>query len=819
MRKVAAATAVALTASVLATLSPASATQLVTESRVAGLDRYATAAAVGQATFAAGNANIILVSGTNFPDGLAAAGLAGAASAPILLTAPDSLPAVTANAMAAIFGSSSTKTVHILGGESAISAAVATQVQSLGYTVNRISGADRYATAAAIATFQGTLGASAIGSTTVGGASLKTAILATGVNFPDALAAGTPAYSGKHPILLTAAASLPASTKTALTNLAIKRVIVLGGTSAVSDAVLTELTGLGISSTRISGADRGATAAALADAVVASTASGGFNLYGTPSSSGCLGTGVVGPNIALVVSGTNFADALAAGPHGGICKAPILIAGSAASAAFATANAAKIGLVRVIGGTSAVSAADLTALKTAATTATPTATITADQGSGVIRVDFSEKMDVTVAGDVRINNSSTGICATNSAVISAPSATGVGACIMVTLPGATSSYLLVGVPAAISPLVANDLVAVSDVETLAATGARQMAAVSTTVTAPSTAPTLAISGAAIGAGTVTLTYSRPMVALDETQISVAGTNLTAVADVDASSGRKTTFTVTVPTLAAGNVITVGTAAASAAAGTPAQISAAVSVTVGTAGAAPTATAAVSTLVETGGFVNTTPLADSTDVNRNVLVLAKSARPATGAGSLTLELINPLVPTAATTAASATNQTTGVITITVTLKNPTGGSVTATSSEVAAAINAGVPTLATAVASNPAASTPVVSLTATSLSVGSRTLSVALTFSRAIKPQALTAGKFGLDLNGDSFNDVPTASNAPTPSIADAAAGKATVTFDMGVGVAAKSVTLGTSTIRFADDATGIESTDGVKLAPAALKLT
>ena len=379
-RIVAAIAAAGIAATTFAIASPVPATQTVVESRVGGLDRYATAAQVAQATFPAPKANIILASGQNFPDGLAAAGLAGAANAPVLLTDPNVLPGVTQNAMAAVFGNSPTKTVHIVGGESAVSAAVAAQVTALGYTVNRVAGANRYETAADIAAFQATL--APVGITRVAGVPLRTAIVATGENFPDALSGGAPAFKGKHPILLTATNSLPAATSTALQSLSVQRVILLGGESAVSAAVATEIAalGTGIRVDRVSGANRGETAQALANVLVATGANGGFDFYLNAASTACLGTNVVGPNIGVIVNGGGFADALAAGPHAGACSAPILIAGSPATAAFLTANTAKVGVVRAIGGLAAVSAADLTAAATAATAGTPTATLTADLG-------------------------------------------------------------------------------------------------------------------------------------------------------------------------------------------------------------------------------------------------------------------------------------------------------------------------------------------------------------------------------------------------------------------------------------------------------
>ena len=111
---------------------------------------------------------------------------------------------------------------------------------------------------------------------------------------------------------------------------------------------------------------------------------------------------MAGPNIAVIVSGSGFADALAAGPHAGACAAPILIAGSPATATFLTANTAKVGVVRAIGGPAAVSATDLTAAATAATAGTPTAMLTINEGNPAIKVNFSTA--IATAGAVQVNN-------------------------------------------------------------------------------------------------------------------------------------------------------------------------------------------------------------------------------------------------------------------------------------------------------------------------------------------------------------------------------------------------------------------------------
>ena len=59
------------------------------------------------------------------------------------------MPAVTAAAMGRVMGAS--KTVYVIGGENAVGSGVVTTLTGLGYVVTRLSGADRYATAAAVA--------------------------------------------------------------------------------------------------------------------------------------------------------------------------------------------------------------------------------------------------------------------------------------------------------------------------------------------------------------------------------------------------------------------------------------------------------------------------------------------------------------------------------------------------------------------------------------------------------------------------------------------------------------------------------------------
>ena len=172
-----------------------------------------------------------MASGQNQPDALAAAALARAVQAPIVLTPATSLSS-DASSCHRCLRRRCAQTVHILGGESAISAGVASAVDALpNVSVNRIAGANRYETAVQIAN---TVGAGAIGQFL----GKRTAIIASGTSYVDALAAGPISYrgvvggigAGPHPILLTAANALPASTSAALTSLGVKQVGIVGGT-------------------------------------------------------------------------------------------------------------------------------------------------------------------------------------------------------------------------------------------------------------------------------------------------------------------------------------------------------------------------------------------------------------------------------------------------------------------------------------------------------------------------------------------------------------------------------------------------------------
>jgi hypothetical protein len=244
--------------------------------RISGATRFDTAIATSQDQFAvAGSAAaVVLTRADTYPDALAGVPLAAKVGGPLLLTSSNSLSAAVRAEIIRVLPVGGP--VYILGGTSAVSAAVATTINGLGFVVHRLAGANRFATAVAVA--------GALGNPT-------TVFEATGLNFPDALAGGPAAIEAGAAILLTNG-SVPAAETTAyLTAHTGGTHYALGGPAAAADPT----------ATAISGDDRYQTAAQVAQ-----------TFFHTPA--------VVG-----VATGTNFPDALAAGPDLASKDAPLLL--------------------------------------------------------------------------------------------------------------------------------------------------------------------------------------------------------------------------------------------------------------------------------------------------------------------------------------------------------------------------------------------------------------------------------------------------------------------------------------------------------------
>jgi len=209
----------------------------VSVERIAGANRYDTANAVAARTIAvmragAGYSGIAFVAtGANFPDALGASPLAAAKGWPIYLANPNQ--GNNAGLIATMRAAGVTDAI-LLGGTNVVADSIRL---ALGATFQtRLSGANRYDTAVKVAAY---------GVANAGLAWDKVAI-ATGQNFPDALAGGVLQGSHGSVLLLTPTASLNDGVAAVLsTNKAsIFEVRFLGSTAAVSQTARNQVTNI-----------------------------------------------------------------------------------------------------------------------------------------------------------------------------------------------------------------------------------------------------------------------------------------------------------------------------------------------------------------------------------------------------------------------------------------------------------------------------------------------------------------------------------------------------------------------------------------------
>jgi putative cell wall-binding protein len=263
--------------------------------RLDGADRIATAIQVSHWTWADQATNpppehqakvVVLARSDIFADALAGSALAAFLHGPLLLTHTANLDQSTLDEMRRILKPGSF--VYVLGLDKAISLGTEAQVNAAGFLGTRIGGEDRFETAVDIAKW------------IVPDYSTKpvTILTATGMNFPDALAAG--AVAGSRPntvVVLTNDKTMPVNTLGFINSVPQRTVFAIGG------AAVTALQSVNVPTTPVSGNDRFITASMVA-----------HQFFGSPQ--------VVG-----IATGYNFPDALAGGALAGSAGGPLLLTG------------------------------------------------------------------------------------------------------------------------------------------------------------------------------------------------------------------------------------------------------------------------------------------------------------------------------------------------------------------------------------------------------------------------------------------------------------------------------------------------------------
>lgn len=291
-------------------------------SRVAGADRYSTSVQVSRAMPTGGVA--YLASGVDFPDALAAAPVAAAEDGRLLLVRPTVLPADVAAELRRVVP----REVVIVGSTRTISAQVEAEVRRIlpSTRLTRIGGSDRTETSMML--LDRMRASTAVSSVWV----------VSGLNFPDALAAGAVAARHGHGLVLATRADEWFSQQLAGRLPGIRHFDIAGSTASVSASVQQRLQATGRAVQRFDGRDRYHTALLI------------NQRYSTSSPTGRM----------VLASGENFPDGLAGSVLAGRQGMPMYLTLDRCAANDAVAaEARRLGVSRttVLGSTSTVSPA------------------------------------------------------------------------------------------------------------------------------------------------------------------------------------------------------------------------------------------------------------------------------------------------------------------------------------------------------------------------------------------------------------------------------------------------------------------------------
>lgn len=270
--------------------------------RLSGNDRYDTMGEIVEEAYQNPTETVIVASGDNFPDALAASGLSGLAKAPVILTNSYRLSARADGQISRL----RPQNVIVIGGESAVSDSVVNQIEkrvAREAKIVRISGDTRRDTANEIfAQAKKQVGANWNG---------DTAIIATGENFTDALSISAYAQKNGYPVFLSGNTGLDASTVKDIKGYGFTKIVIAGGSAAVPNSVIAQLKGAGVSESnivRLGGATRYQTSLEIAKYAASRGNSEALQ-----------------PATPVFATGENFPDALAGGVLAGVKKAPLVL--------------------------------------------------------------------------------------------------------------------------------------------------------------------------------------------------------------------------------------------------------------------------------------------------------------------------------------------------------------------------------------------------------------------------------------------------------------------------------------------------------------
>lgn len=243
---------------------------------------------------------VIIASGKDYPDALSASAIAGAYDAPVVLTNNSELSTQARLQIESLDPSR----VIIVGGESSVTPAVVEQISDIvgtGCIIERLAGSDRAATSVAVAEKISTI------------SDFDTAFIVSATAYADALSISPVSYAGSSPIFLTGFDGVlsEATLEAIVSNSDIENVVILGGSSAVSSTVESQITSADSSITvsRLAGSDRFETSTLIAKWAIENGASvdGAVVTYGYNYPDGLAASALAGRNgsVLLLASSGN----------------------------------------------------------------------------------------------------------------------------------------------------------------------------------------------------------------------------------------------------------------------------------------------------------------------------------------------------------------------------------------------------------------------------------------------------------------------------------------------------------------------------------
>lgn len=184
--------------------------------RIAGTSRYDTAR---QIALQLGGTSVFVTSASSWPDAVAVSGLAASTQTPILLVDQWSVPSDTATALSTLRPTA----ITVIGGTGVIAGSVLNALASTGATITRLAGATRYDTSLAVAD-----------AAVARGLSAASTWVATGSDWPDALAAGPASAAAGGILVLVDGHSGVVSQSLATWLAATENLVIVGGEASVT---------------------------------------------------------------------------------------------------------------------------------------------------------------------------------------------------------------------------------------------------------------------------------------------------------------------------------------------------------------------------------------------------------------------------------------------------------------------------------------------------------------------------------------------------------------------------------------------------------